>query len=169
MDARRAAVLVPVFLDPAGAHRLILMQRPAGPAEHAGQVSFPGGRHDPGRDESLVATALREAYEEIGLAARDVRLLGALPERRTFTTGRLVTPFVAIIPAGLSLQGDPREVEEIFTAALDDFARRERMAWQHEGRAYEVPCVRVGERVVWGLTLDIVDDLIADAGRLFAS
>jgi 8-oxo-dGTP pyrophosphatase MutT (NUDIX family) len=162
-------VLVPVFLDATGAHRLIFIQRPAGPAEHAGQVSFPGGRHDPVRDESLVATALREASEEIGLAAHDMRLLGALPERRTFTTGRLVTPFVAIVPAVLELRADPREVEEIFTASLDDFSRRESMSWQHEGRAYEVPCVRVGERVVWGLTLDIVDDLIADAARLLAS
>ena len=144
------------------------MQRPAGPAEHAGQVSFPGGRHDPTRDESLVATALREAYEEVGIAARDVRLLGALPERRTFTTGRLVTQFVGIVPATLELRADPREVDEIFTAALDDFARRESMAWRHEGRTYEVPCVRVRERVVWGLTLDIVDDLIADAPRLLA-
>lgn len=162
-------MLVPVFFDPVGAHRLILMQRPAGLAEHAGQVGFPGGRHDPARDESLVATALREAHEEIGLEARYVRLLGALPERRTFTTGRLVTPFVAIVPPALDLRADPREVEQIFTAGLDDFARRESMAWRHEGRTYEVPCVRVGDRVVWGLTLDIVGDLIADAARLLAS
>ena len=112
------------------------------------------------------AWLLREAYEEIGLAARDVRLLGALPERRTFTTGRLVTPFVAIVPEALELRADPREVEQIFTAALEDFAHPESMAWRHEGRTYEVPCVRVGDRVVWGLTLDIVGDLMAEAGRL---
>jgi 8-oxo-dGTP pyrophosphatase MutT (NUDIX family) len=169
MDERRAAVLVPLVVAPNGARRLILIQRGAAASEHAGQVAFPGGRHDGGRDESLLATALREASEEVGIEAAGVRVIGALPERRTFTSGRLVSPFVGVVASPIRLRRDRREVAAVFTAALDDFASgasRERLRWEVGGAGYEVPCVRIGKRVVWGLTLDVIDDLLAVIGRL---
>ena len=90
----RAALLVAVQRRPPGVDFAILTRRAAELRRHAGEVAFPGGRHDPARDSSLLATALREAREEIGLEEADVALLGALPERRTVSSRYLVSPFV---------------------------------------------------------------------------
>lgn len=85
-------------------------------ATHSGQVAFPGGKVD-ASDSSPVDTALREAWEEVGLDPRNVELLGALP---TYTTGTafIVTPVVALIEPGLSLSPNPAEVSLLFEVPL---------------------------------------------------
>lgn len=95
---------------------VLLTQRTDHLTDHAGQVSFPGGRAEPD-DADAAATALREAHEEIGLDPSFVDVLGAMP---TYTTGTgfVVTPVVAIVRPGFVLRADPFEVAEVFAVPL---------------------------------------------------
>ncbi len=95
---------------------LLLTRRTEHLIDHPGQVSFPGGRAEP-EDADAVATALREAREEIGLDPRHVEVLGALPTYTT-VTAFVVTPVVALIRPGFTMQLDPYEVAEVFEVPL---------------------------------------------------
>ena len=113
-EPAHASVLVPLVLrDEIG---VLLTQRTDHLNDHPGQISFPGGRAEP-EDADAVATALREAQEEIGLEAEYVDVLGALP---TYTTGTgfIVTPVVALVRPGCTLRPDPFEVAEVFEVPL---------------------------------------------------
>ena len=109
-----ASVLI--ALVPRDEVTVLLTQRTDHLTDHPGQISFPGGRVEPG-DADAAATALREADEEIGLAPRYVDVLGAMP---TYTTGTgfVVTPIVGLVQPGFALQPDPFEVAEVFEAPL---------------------------------------------------
>ncbi|OWQ47100.1 hypothetical protein CDL60_12000 [Roseateles noduli] len=111
----QAAVLIPLVERPDGLH-VLLTQRTAHLRDHAGQVSFPGGRAEP-EDGSPERTALREAEEEIGLDERFVDLIGQLPVYRTVTAYE-VTPVVGLIRPGFSLRLDAFEVAEAFEVPL---------------------------------------------------
>lgn len=112
--ATHASVLVPLVLrdEPT----VLLTQRTDHLSDHPSQISFPGGRAELS-DADAVATALREAHEEIGLEAFEVEVLGSLP---TYTTGSgfIVTPVVGLVRPAISLQPDPFEVAEIFEVPL---------------------------------------------------
>jgi 8-oxo-dGTP pyrophosphatase MutT (NUDIX family) len=115
-----ASVLVPLVMR--DQPTVLLTQRTTHLKKHAGQISFPGGRSEP-TDPDPVATALREAQEEVGLDPSRVQILGTMP---TYTTGTgfVVTPVVGLIEPGadeverLLLQADPSEVDEIFEVPL---------------------------------------------------
>ena len=119
-DPRPASVLVPLVMRPDPT--VLLTQRTAHLSQHAGQISFPGGRQDP-EDLHPVATALREAEEEVGLAPDRVQVLGSLP---TYTTGTgfVVTPVVGLITPdraeheSLRLRPQADEVAEVFEVPL---------------------------------------------------
>jgi 8-oxo-dGTP pyrophosphatase MutT (NUDIX family) len=113
---RPAAVLIPMFQWKANWHVLFTRRNAALP-EHSGQVSFPGGRADPG-DSSLEQTALREAREEIGLAPSDVCVLGRLQTLIT-VTNYSVTPIVGVIPWPYTLIPAQEEVSRIFMIPLN--------------------------------------------------
>ncbi|HEY0857229.1 MAG TPA: CoA pyrophosphatase [Albitalea sp.] len=110
-----ASVLVPLVQHDA-VTTVLLTQRTDHLTDHPGQISFPGGRAEP-EDVDAIATALREAEEEIGLHARHIEVLGSLP---TYTTGTgfIVTPVVALIQPPFSVEPDPVEVAEIFEVPL---------------------------------------------------
>lgn len=110
-----AAVLVAI-VDRA-APGVILTERPKTMRKHPGQISFPGGRIDPG-DKDAVAAALREAEEEIALPPGRVEVIGTADLYRTIT-GFEVTPVVAVVPPGLDLRPEPGEVAAMFEAPLD--------------------------------------------------
>ena len=114
-EPRPAAVLIPL-LRKDGEWHLLLTRRNSELPEHSGQVAFPGGRADP-EDHSPEDTALREAYEEIGLAPRDVRILGCLRKFHTITN-YLVTPVVGLIPWPYRLRLATEEVSRAFTIPL---------------------------------------------------
>src|SRR4051794_16977337 len=113
-----AAVLLPMFGYPERPG-LVFTERRADLRRHAGEISFPGGRQDH-PSESLVATALREAEEEIGLAPSDVELIGALPPVGTFVTGYKVHPFVGLIPEESRFTPSPDEVAAVLMFRLDE-------------------------------------------------
>ena len=160
--SRRAAVLVPLWAEPGVGVSLLLIQRAAG-GSHPGQMAFPGGRYDAAIDASLLATALRESEEEVGLAAAAVEILGALAERRTYSSEFLVSPFVGRIPPGYAFRPQTREVAAVVPVPLAVFGDPERrisIRREFRGHHFEVPAVDLGRRAVWGLTLDVVDELI---------
>ncbi|WJF91023.1 CoA pyrophosphatase [Paraburkholderia bonniea] len=114
-DPRVAAVLMPLVVRESGLS-VLLTQRADHLHDHAGQISFPGGRREP-FDASAIATALREAQEEVGLDPRHVEVLGSLPDYLT-GTGFLVTPVVGLIHPPFLLEADTLEVAEIFEVPL---------------------------------------------------
>ena len=122
-----AAVLVPLIYDPPNAKnpgwQILYTRRTDSVQDHKGQVSFPGGRADPG-DNYPTGTALREAYEEIGLRPSDVRILGQMPPFLTITN-YLVTPVIGVIPWPYNLTIQPNEVSRVFTIPMDWMAKAE--------------------------------------------
>jgi 8-oxo-dGTP pyrophosphatase MutT (NUDIX family) len=158
-----AAVLAPVFRDERGELRLVLIVR-TDRGHHGGQLAFPGGRIDP-QDETLLATALREAEEEIGLAPSLVTVVAELPPVRSGPTNMDVHAFLGRIPAGLRWRLSPDEVVEVLTPSLaelwDPELRREHLftsaRWPDGLLVDGIP---VGDRVLWGMTLRLLDDLV---------
>ena len=95
---------------------VLLTQRPRTMRDHPGQVAFPGGKIDKGED--AVTAALREAWEELGIEGKQVRVIGTTDRYQT-GTGFDITPVLATVPPDLPIRPDPREVESWFEAPLD--------------------------------------------------
>jgi 8-oxo-dGTP pyrophosphatase MutT (NUDIX family) len=156
---RPAAVLVPVWLHPDGA-RLILTKRASHLKHHPGQIAFPGGKVDDS-DDGVIATALREAQEEIGLPPTGVEIAGTLPQHET-VTGFSVTPVLGFLREGFIPVPEEGEVEEVFTVPLThvltpaNFAI-ERRRWRNEWRRYYA--VPYGPYYIWGATARILRGL----------
>jgi 8-oxo-dGTP pyrophosphatase MutT (NUDIX family) len=157
-DPRVAAVLVPLVVREGGL-TVLLTQRTAHLNDHAGQVSFPGGRHEP-HDADTTATALREAQEEVGLEPSRVEVLGTLPEYLT-GTGFRVTPVVGLVHPPFTVQADTFEVAEIFEVPLrflmDPKNHEVRvLSWEGgERRFFAMPYPRGevgGDYFIWGAT-----------------
>lgn len=115
---RSAAVLVPVY-ETGGEAVVVLTRRPWEMRAHSGEVSFPGGGHDP-TDADLEDTALREAWEEIGLARRRVEIIGQLDPLATMTSGAHITPFVGVVHGPLTLVPAAEEVAAILHVRLSE-------------------------------------------------
>jgi 8-oxo-dGTP pyrophosphatase MutT (NUDIX family) len=156
-----AAVLLPLygFPDDPG---LVFTERRADLRRHAGEISFPGGRHDEG-DADMAATALREAQEEIGLDPEQVEIGEELPTTGTFVTGYRIHPFVGHIPhpGGLGLQPNPAEVETVLTFSLEvlrDGYEMRRLV--RRGIPIHTPTYEVEGHMIWGATARILGDLL---------
>jgi 8-oxo-dGTP pyrophosphatase MutT (NUDIX family) len=157
-DPRVAAVLVPLVVREEGM-TVLLTQRADHLNDHAGQVSFPGGRHEP-FDANATATALREAQEEVGLDPKRVEVLGALPDYLT-GTGFRVTPVVGLVHPPFIVQADSFEVAEVFEVPLSflmDPSHHEVRVFRWEGgerRFFAMPYPRsdaAGDYFIWGAT-----------------
>jgi 8-oxo-dGTP pyrophosphatase MutT (NUDIX family) len=160
----RAAVLVPIVAHADGL-TVLFTRRTVHLKAHSGQVSFPGGRAEPG-DPSIEFTALREAEEEIGLPARRVEVLARLPEYFT-RTGFRVTPVVGLIQPPLELVPDAREVDEVFEVPLDfilDPANHRRATRELNGRTVSYYVIEHNGRTVWGATAGMLINLCLSLG-----
>ena len=154
-----AAVLVPLINRPSGA-TVMLTQRTAHLHDHAGQISFPGGRVDEG-DQDRVHTALREAEEETGLARAAVDVVGTLPDY-DIPTGFRVTPVVGWIEPPVELDPDPFEVAEVFEVPLAHFldpANHQRHSDEVNGRQRNYYAMPYGQRHIWGATAGMLFSL----------
>jgi len=132
-----AGVLIPVIERDAAGLSLLLTQRSAELKHHAGQVSFPGGRWEPD-DADIVATALRETHEEVGIAQSDVTVIGYMRPMPTIT-GYAVTPVIGVVSGDIELHLDHTEVEYAFEVPL--------------------PFLLDGQRI-WGATAFIIHQFI---------
>ncbi len=154
-----AAVLIPIVLpaQPGGQPTVLLTERATHMSTHAGQIAFPGGRVDE-TDADASATALREAFEEVGLLPQTVQVIGALP---TYLTGTayMVTPVVALLQPDYVAQANPDEVADLFEVPLEFLMtpanhRRHVFDWQGESREwFSMPYMDGSqERFIWGAT-----------------
>ncbi len=164
MDGDRpASVLVPLLTGD-GELRVLLTLRAAGLNNHAGQYSFPGGRPEP-HDADALATALREAHEEVGVAADGVRIVGRLPETTTYKTGYAISPFVGVIDASPTWVAQASEVAEFAEPRLADLIANRQVhpiTRGEDGITVHMPVFPLGpDRAVWGATARILDVLLA--------
>ena len=169
-DCRQAAVLVPIMLASDGA-RVVYTLRTGELRDHAGQVSFPGGSPEP-QDRSLLATALREAEEEVDLEPDLVEVIGELEDMYIPPSRFLVRPFVGILREEADLVLAPEEVEAIFSVSLEELMLPEafkKVVWKREGRPHEVPVFAVGGHEIWGATAAMTAGLLARLGWTLGS
>lgn len=158
-----AAVLVPVFRDPDGGLRLVLVRRTEG-GIHGGQLAFPGGKRDPG-DDSPLATALREAHEEIGLEPDSVTPLASLPVVEVRVTGYRIVPFLGRIVPPPAWRPAADEVAEVLEVRVADLVRPEARGESMEripgwSEPVMIRYYRIGPHRLWGATHRIVEPLL---------
>ena len=145
---------------------VLLTQRSTGLSNHSGQIAFPGGRQDP-EDHNANDTALREAWEEVGLARERVEIIGRLPEYAT-GSGFEVTPIVGLVQPPFSLQANPGEVDEIFEVPLSFLMNPAHHQWQQLdtpdlsrrwlSMPYQDP-LSGHNRFIWGATAGMLRNL----------
>ncbi len=148
---RPAGVLI-LLIARGDALNIVLTQRTAHLHDHAGQISFPGGRYEP-EDTNIVATALRESFEEIGTESKQIQVIGSLPNYVTVTAYE-ITPVVATSPPQ-TFTCDPFEVADAFEVPLQHVlndANWRRDSFLREGQRHEYWAVPYKERYIWGAT-----------------
>lgn len=157
----RAGVLVPLY-ETEGDTFVVLTRRRADLRRHAGQISFPGGRLDPG--ETPLDAALREAREEIALAPDAVHVLGQLGETLVLQSAFRLTPWVASVPYPYPYEAAPGEVEEILhvpLSALSAPGAHRVEPREVYGISIGVHYFAVGEEVIWGATARVLAELVS--------
>ncbi len=165
-DARPAAVLVALADGPHGDAGVLLTRRSRKLRSHSGEMSFPGGRLDPG--ETAEQAALREANEEVGLVAADVEIVGELNHLATVVSRSYIVPIVARVPAQLDLQPTSMEAERVLWVPLRELVRPD--TWRVE-RWGEPPTSRriyfyeLDDETVWGATASMLTDLLGRLAR----
>lgn len=149
---RPAGVLAPI-VEKDGRLQLLLTKRSSALKHHPGQIAFPGGKQDDG-DADVIAAALREAWEEIGLPVESVDVLGTLPAHETVTQFN-VTPVIGFVRDAFNIKPEPGEVEEVFAVPLDHVLNAENYIihsrrWRGTRRHYFT--VPYGPYYIWGAT-----------------
>lgn len=163
----QAAVLLALSGDPQ-APNLVLTRRAAHLEHHPSEVAFPGGKWE-SDDLNLVRTALRESFEEVGLAPDQVQVLGHYQNYQT-RKGVVVTPVVGVIPEGVRLVPDPAELDAIFSMPLRLLQAPQARGWrsyERQGKTYRMPQYEYQGYTIWGLTAVIAARLAADVFRSF--
>jgi len=159
---KESAVLVPLFISGGSVH-VVFTERRHDLKRHPGEISFPGGRQDPG--ETLVETALREAREEIGLDPSTVEIIGELDHLMTFTSKTAIVPFVGILPGRpLDLVPSPDEVELILTLPVRELLHADTFhqeVWNFLGGERPMMFFDVVGDTIWGATARILYGLLA--------
>jgi 8-oxo-dGTP pyrophosphatase MutT (NUDIX family) len=162
LSPRPAAVLILFVNDNSGESPLIVFtQRTAHLTDHAGQISFPGGRVEPS-DANVIATAVRETHEETGILLAEIDVIGTLPQYTT-GTGYIITPVVAWADEALRYAPDTSEVEEVFEVpaqfllAAQHYRREQAM---YKGRMREYYAVPYMQRYIWGATAGMLLTLL---------
>lgn len=154
MHLRDAAVLIGIVEDEE-AH-VILTKRTDALRKHSGQIAFPGGKIDPG--ENAEQAAVREAEEEIGLARHFIDVIGALPDIPVLS-GFRITPVLATVRTGFTLQPNPDEVEHVFQVPLSflmEPGNHEEGIWDSKGKDHKYYIMPYGGWRIWGITAGII-------------
>jgi 8-oxo-dGTP pyrophosphatase MutT (NUDIX family) len=155
-----AAVLVPLF-EKDGEFHLLFTKRTPHLTHHSGEISFPGGVCDPG-DRDYADTALREAWEEVGIRPADVEVLGELDDCHSIHNYR-VTPVVGVFPPNYQLTVNDAEIERLIEVPLFHFGKPgvyRKEYWQSQGRKRPMHFYQYGEDEIWGLTARILKQFL---------
>lgn len=165
-------MLIPLYKKQ-GEYYILFIQRTDRVRDHKGQISFPGGAYEEG-DDNLLQTALREADEEVGLAAGDVEVLGELDDYRTIGSNYVISPFVGRMPWPYQLKVDEWETEEVIEVPLSALLDKNNVRQDKdilEGEEIVQYYYHYQDKVIWGATarilnhlLDILADIIEDNG-----
>ena len=159
-QARQGGVLVLIF-EKNGQSHLLLTRRRDDLQQHAGQISFPGGRREDG--ETLRETALREAHEEVGIRPAEVQVLGELTSLYIMPSDFEVHPFVAWHtgqPTYIIQVDEVAEILEVPISFLLDPTHRHEEPWEIRGYELQVPFYLVGEHKVWGATAMMLSEFL---------
>lgn len=158
--APASAVLVAVWEED-GEARILLTRRTAWLRSHSAQVAFPGGRVEPG--ETLIAAALREAEEEVGLDPASVEVIGRLSRLNTVSSGADVHPVVGVLSARPALTANPAEVDRVFDVAVGELMAESvfhEEIWGVAGVARSIYFFEVAGETVWGVTARMLYELL---------
>jgi 8-oxo-dGTP pyrophosphatase MutT (NUDIX family) len=157
---RPAAVLFLLYPRD-GAVTTVFTLRQAGLAAHAGQISLPGGRFEPG-DPSLWHTALRETHEELGILPAAVERLAALEPEYVAVSGYRVAPFIGRLRAPPVLRPDPREVAGVLEVPVRALLDPANYHEERRGVVYQLsPVYRYGPHEIWGATARMLKRILA--------
>ena len=156
-----AAVLIPIYIKH-GECYILFTKRTEAVKEHKGQISFPGGTYEE-RDKTLLNTALRESFEEIGLTSADVEILGELDDYPSMTSNYIITPFVGLIPWPYQFKIDREEVEEIIEAPIAALRDDNNLRLETEILNKETLTLyfyHYQDKVIWGATARILNKFL---------
>ena len=161
LSPKLSSVLI-LFFPEGDKTKLTLIQRPEYDGVHGGQIAFPGGKMEE-IDKSLMDTALRECYEEIGVEPNKIKIIGKLSQLCIPPSNYLVEPFVGYTDFKPDFCADPAEVSEILFMDLDELLNES--SFQHKEiniRSFrtKVPCYFLNERIIWGATSMILSELL---------
>ena len=161
-DYRTAAVLALIVPDPINFNpRIILIERSKGPVLHSGQISFPGGKRE--GDEDLLATALREANEELGIQADQVSLLGGLTSLYISPSNFLVYPFLGYMKKIPEFILSEAEVKRVLLLPILSFLDQGNISIEvfisSNGTAVEAPTYRIDDVTIWGATAMMIAEI----------
>ena len=159
---RKGAVLILLYENDGKIH-FPLIQRPLYEGVHSGQIALPGGRYEED-DSDLIATALREANEEVGVPTREVNVIGQLSEFMVSASNHLVLPVIGYSVSKPSFIPDPREVDEIVEATLDELLDSGRLKEKEivtaHGYRLRSPYYDIQGKVVWGATAMMLSEFV---------
>lgn len=162
IEFRTSAVLVLLFQE-AQSIKVVLTQRQDYKGTHGGQISFPGGKQEP-QDQDILATALRESNEEIGLDPKSVEIIGKLSDVYIPVSKFIVHPFIGYCVSKPSFIRSEYEVKEIICFELNDLMlegiKTKRDIKTSEGLVLKnIPCFILEEKIVWGATSLILNEI----------
>jgi 8-oxo-dGTP pyrophosphatase MutT (NUDIX family) len=152
-----AAVLIPIFLKN-GEYHLLFTKRTDTVKTHKGEICFPGGHFEP-EDITMLATALREANEEVGIRPSDVQIIGDLGGSVVSVFGVAITSYIGVIPYPHKLILEEREIAatlEVPVSFLLDPANLKNEVWERNGKPFPVELFHFHEHVIWGATFRIL-------------
>ena len=159
--AKKSAVLILFYLKGNDPH-IVLIQRPVYEGAHSGQIAFPGGKVEE-EDRDIVATALREANEEVGVVIKDVEVIGRLTDMYIPVSNFLVTPVVGFVDYLPHFIPDTREVAEIFNLKIEELTNVEELETTKvklaNKLAVKAPCFNFNGKIVWGATAVMLNEL----------
>lgn len=156
-NLRCAAVLIPLFFNKENKLEVIFTRRAEHLKHHPGQISFPGGGFEK-NDNDLSKTAIRETYEEIGIQAEKIELIGRLPQQETISQYN-ITPFVGVVDSNYQLAIDSNEVAEVFTVPFDfvtDLTNHKKQTESFNGKQFSFYVIQYKHYNIWGATARIL-------------
>ena len=160
ISMKKAAVLLALFKKGTEWY-FPLIRRPMHERNHPGQIALPGGAKE--KDEKLDYTAIREAFEEVGIEAQSVEIIGQLTPLPVPVSGYLIYPFIGILKKEPKWILNESEVDELIITKVSELIDEDNYyseTWQLHGKNVEVPHFRINNKIIWGATASVLNEFI---------